>query len=97
LLPDRGLGGQLHAAFDAPIEALAGQDADLDLDHVQPTDVLGDVMELESAQDSVGFIMEMAYYKLKLNSCMNLQQFRETYPEIQEMRYSGSAGLERRF
>jgi hypothetical protein len=56
LLPDGGFGGELVAAFDASVEALAGQDADLDLDHVQPTGMLGDVVELQSAQHPSGFV-----------------------------------------
>ena len=39
---------------DATIEALAAQDADLDLNHVEPTGVLGGVVELEAAQDTPG-------------------------------------------
>ena len=35
---------------DAPVEALAAQHADLDLDHVQPAGVLGDIVELQPAQ-----------------------------------------------
>jgi hypothetical protein len=32
--------------IDAPIQALAAQHTDLDLDHVQPTGVLGAIVEL---------------------------------------------------
>jgi len=37
------------AAFDAAVEALAAQHADLDLDHVEPADVLEDI---SSARDT---------------------------------------------
>ena len=39
---------------DAAIETLAAQHADLDLDHVEPTGMLGGVVELEAAQDTPG-------------------------------------------
>jgi hypothetical protein len=41
---------------DATIEALAGEDADLDLDHVEPAGMLWDVVELQSAQHPSRFI-----------------------------------------
>src|SRR5271156_4360627 len=37
------------------VEALAAQHPDLDLDHVEPTGVLGGVVELQAAQNSPGF------------------------------------------
>jgi hypothetical protein len=40
--------------IDSAIQALAAQDADLDLDHVEPTGMLGSVVELQTAQDSPG-------------------------------------------
>ena len=40
----------------SPIETLTGQDADLDLDHVQPAGVLGDVVELQPAQHPSRFV-----------------------------------------
>ena len=40
---------------DSAVEALAAQHADLDLDHVEPTGMLGGVVELEAAQNSPGF------------------------------------------
>jgi hypothetical protein len=40
-LPCGDFGDELFTAIDAPVEALAAQDADLDLDHVQPACVLG--------------------------------------------------------
>jgi hypothetical protein len=39
----------------APIQALTAQHANLDLDHVQPAGVLGDVMELKAMQKATGF------------------------------------------
>jgi hypothetical protein len=36
--------------------ALADQDADLDLQHVQPAGVLGNVVEFQSAQHPSGFV-----------------------------------------
>ena len=56
LLPGGGLGAEARVAFDASVEALSGQDADLDLDHVEPTGMLGDVMELQSAQHPSRFV-----------------------------------------
>ena len=50
LFPGGGLGDETGVAFDAAVEALAGEDADLDLDHVEPAGMLGDVVELEPAQ-----------------------------------------------
>ena len=47
LLPCGGFCDKPHIAFDTPVEALAGQDADLDLDRVEPACVLRDVMELQ--------------------------------------------------
>ena len=55
-LPGGGFGDEPGAAVDASIETLAGQDADLDLDHVEPACVLGDVMELQAAQNASRFI-----------------------------------------
>ena len=46
-LPRVDLGDEPIIAFDAAIEALAFEHADLDLDHVEPTGVLGRVMELK--------------------------------------------------
>ena len=36
------------------MQALTAQDADLDLDHVEPVCVLGGVAELEPSQDPAG-------------------------------------------
>ena len=40
---------------DSAIQALSAQDADLDLDHVEPACVLGRVVEFEPAQHAPGF------------------------------------------
>lgn len=40
---------------DSPVKTLGAQDADLDLDQVEPTGVLGGVMELEPPQDAPCF------------------------------------------
>ena len=40
---------------DSAIQALAAEHADLDLDHVEPTGMLGGVVELQAPQNSPGF------------------------------------------
>src|SRR5258707_3953792 len=40
---------------DSAVQALAAEYADLDLDHVEPTGVLGGVVELQAAPNSPGF------------------------------------------
>jgi hypothetical protein len=55
-LPCSGLGDETGVAVYAAVEALAGEDADLDLDHVQPAGVLGDVVELQPAQHPSCFL-----------------------------------------
>jgi hypothetical protein len=40
---------------DSAIQAFAAEHADLDLNHVEPTGMLGGVVELEAAQNSPGF------------------------------------------
>lgn len=54
-----------EAAFfvNAPVEALAAQDADFDFDHVQPTGVLGREVEFQAAQDAVGFWRRKGFVK----------------------------------
>jgi hypothetical protein len=42
--------------IDAPIQALAAQHANLDLDHVQPTGVLWDIVELQAAEQASRFV-----------------------------------------
>jgi hypothetical protein len=41
--------------WDAPIQALAAQHADLDLDHVEPAGVLWGVVEFDFLEDAVRF------------------------------------------
>src|SRR6266699_537462 len=43
----------------ASVEALAAQHSDLDLDHVEPTCVLGGVMELQPSQDAPCLAMQI--------------------------------------
>ena len=50
LLPGRGLGGQLFDTVDAAIKALGRQHADLDLHHVQPTGMLGDIAKTADSE-----------------------------------------------
>ena len=47
---DKALG-----VVDSAVQALAAEHADLDLDHIEPTGVLGGVVELQAAQNSPGF------------------------------------------
>jgi len=53
--PGRALRFELLQGRDAPIQGLATQHTDLDLDHIQPAGVLRDVVELQPAQDPSGF------------------------------------------
>src|SRR5690348_18292572 len=53
LLPGLYLGEQPFALADTPVEALGAQDADLDLDHVEPTGVLRRVVELQALEHTV--------------------------------------------
>src|SRR5215207_1736327 len=46
-LPGGDLALEFLAVVDAPVQALALEHADLDLDHVEPTRVLGGVVELQ--------------------------------------------------
>ena len=50
LLPSIDLASQRLRTGNAPIQALAGENADLDLRHVQPARMLGRVVELHPAQ-----------------------------------------------
>ena len=49
-LPGVDLGDEPAAAFDAAIETLAFEHADLDLNHVEPAGVLGRIVELKSPE-----------------------------------------------
>ena len=55
LLPCRDFGSGLVVVCHSAIEALAAQDADFDLDHVEPTGVLGGVVEFQTAKHAPGF------------------------------------------
>ena len=54
-LPGGDLAGEVFFGGDALIEALAAQDADLDLDHGEPACVLWGVVELQAAAHTPGF------------------------------------------
>ena len=62
MFPGGDLGDELLLAVDAPVEALAAQHADFDLDHVEPAGVLGDVVELQPAQHPSRFGGGNAWY-----------------------------------
>ena len=55
LLPCSDFVDEALGVVDSAIQALAAEHADLDLDHVEPTGMLGSVVELEAAQNSPGF------------------------------------------
>jgi hypothetical protein len=48
-------GDEAFGVVDPAVQALAAQDTDLDLDHVEPAGVLGSVVELQTAQDAASF------------------------------------------
>src|SRR5271157_1773487 len=54
-LPDVDLGNEPVAAFDAAIETLAFEHADLDLNHVEPAGVLRCVVELKPPEHAARF------------------------------------------
>jgi len=47
--------GEALGVVDSAIQTLAAEYADLDLDHVEPTGMLGGIVELQAAQNSPGF------------------------------------------
>src|SRR5882672_2029753 len=51
-LPERDFGDQYGLVWDASVEALAYHHTDFDLDHVEPTRVLGRVVELQAGEDA---------------------------------------------
>ena len=55
VLPHAATRNETGIAFDAAVKALAGEDADLDLNHVEPTGVLGNVVELDAAKQAPRF------------------------------------------
>ena len=54
LLPGIDFGLQKFSAGDASVQTLPTEDANLDLSHIQPTCVLGRVVELDTAQEFLG-------------------------------------------
>src|SRR6478609_8612142 len=56
LFPGRHLSAQLFATADAPVQTLPRQHAQLDLRHVQPTAMLGRVMDLQPLDDAPGLL-----------------------------------------
>lgn len=53
--PDGDIADEMLWVVDSAVQALAAQDDDLDLDHVEPAGVLGCVVELQAAQNAPGF------------------------------------------
>lgn len=47
LLPGGDFADETVGVVDSAVQALAAEHADLDLDHVEPTGMLGSVVELE--------------------------------------------------
>jgi hypothetical protein len=56
-LPRFDLGLQALPGWNTTVQALAAEDADLDLRHVQPTRMLGRVVELHPAHQPVPVVM----------------------------------------
>src|SRR5215471_7343278 len=54
-LPSTDLGDEAVRVWEAPIQALAAQHADLDLDHIEPAGVFGGVVEFGFLKDAVSF------------------------------------------
>jgi amidohydrolase family protein len=55
LLPCGDFADEALGVVDSAIQTLAAEYADLDLDHVEPTGMLGGVVELQATQNSSGF------------------------------------------
>src|SRR3546814_2682015 len=53
-LPGSDLAFELRAIVDAKVQALASQDTDLDLGHVEPAGVLRREVELQPAEEAMG-------------------------------------------
>src|SRR4051794_11477237 len=56
LLPSGNFMFQGVTICDAAVDALGAQDADLDLDHVEPARVLGRMVEFDTPQDAMGVL-----------------------------------------
>ena len=54
--PGSNFGFDLCLRGDPPLQALAAQDSDLDFNHVEPAGVLGDIVELQPAQNPARFV-----------------------------------------
>jgi hypothetical protein len=54
-LPSSGLTGESVSVRNSVSQALAGEDAELNLRHVEPTGVFGRVVKLQPAQEPPGF------------------------------------------
>ena len=54
--PGCGLSDETSMAVDPSVEALLREDADFDLDHVEPAGVLWRVMEFETAEQAASFV-----------------------------------------
>ena len=54
-LPGPDLSFEQVAVSDPAVKTLSAHDADLDLGHVEPTGMLGRVVELQASQDPTGF------------------------------------------
>lgn len=55
MLAGGDLAEKASGVVETSVQALAVEDADLDLDHVEPAGVLGRVVEFEAAQDAARF------------------------------------------
>ena len=55
VFPGGDLGDDFLLVVDASVQALTAQDADLDLDHVQPAGALGGMMEVQALEHAAGF------------------------------------------
>src|SRR5260370_719956 len=55
LFPCGDRAGEVVGIVDPAVQALAAQHADLDFDHIEPTGVLGSVVEFQALQNSPGF------------------------------------------
>src|SRR3954451_21133598 len=55
VFPGGDFGHELLTIADPPVETLAAQYADLDLDHIEPASVFGDVVKLQPAHHPTGF------------------------------------------
>ena len=52
MLPGGDFADEALGVVDSTIQALAAEHSDLDLDHVEPTGVLGNVVEFDAAKQA---------------------------------------------